>query len=69
MRGHIICFHLEVRKIIFELSSIPPLIWNSGVYNLAIEYMQKSPEKLQRVMFLSPNQAQLTKKKDKERKA
>ena len=24
MRGHNICFHSEIRKIIFELSSIPP---------------------------------------------
>ena len=28
MRDHNICFHLEVRKIIFELSSLPLLIWN-----------------------------------------
>ena len=24
------CFHLEIRKIIFELSPSPPLIWNSN---------------------------------------
>ena len=30
MRGHNICFPLEIRKIIFELSSIPPLIWSSA---------------------------------------
>ena len=29
MRGHNICFHLNIRKIIFQLSSIPPHIWNS----------------------------------------
>ena len=29
MRGHNICFHSEIRKIIFELSSILPLIWSS----------------------------------------
>ena len=28
MRGHNICFHLEIRKIIFELSSILLLIWS-----------------------------------------
>ena len=28
MRGHKICFHREIRKIIFELSSIPS-IWSS----------------------------------------
>ena len=30
MWGNNICFHQEIRKIIFELSSIPPLIWSSG---------------------------------------
>ena len=30
MRCHKICFHCDIRKIIFELSSIPPLIWSSG---------------------------------------
>ena len=29
MRGHNICFYGEIRKIIFELSSVPPLIWSS----------------------------------------
>ena len=29
MRGHNICFLRDIRKIIFELSSIPPLIWSS----------------------------------------
>ena len=32
MRGHNICFCLEIRKIIFELSSIPPLIWSSDLH-------------------------------------
>ena len=34
MSGHNICFHREIRKIIFELSSLPPLIWSSvcGLY-------------------------------------
>ena len=32
MRGHNICFHPEIRKIIFELSSISPLIWSSAVW-------------------------------------
>ena len=31
MRGHNICFCLEIRKIIFELSSLPPLIWSSAL--------------------------------------
>ena len=31
MRGHNICFHREIRKIVFQLSSIPPLIWSSGI--------------------------------------
>ena len=30
MRGHNICFCREIRKIIFELSLIPTLIWSSG---------------------------------------
>ena len=29
MRGHNICFPSEIRKLIFELSSIPPLILSS----------------------------------------
>ena len=29
MRGHNICFHLEIRKINFELSCVPLLIWSS----------------------------------------
>ena len=29
MRGHNICFYSEIRKIIFELSSVPHLIWTS----------------------------------------
>ena len=32
MRGHNICFHLEIRKIIFELSLIPLLIWSSALH-------------------------------------
>ena len=31
MRGHNLCFCLEIRKITFELSSVPPLIWSSDV--------------------------------------
>ena len=31
MRGHDICFHREIRKNIFELSSKPPVIWGSGL--------------------------------------
>ena len=31
MRGHKICFRWEIRKIIFELSSVLPLIWSSWV--------------------------------------
>ena len=34
MRGHNICFHCEIRKIIFKLSLIPPLIWSSAVYQI-----------------------------------
>ena len=30
MRGLNICFHFEVRKIVFELSSVPLIIWSSG---------------------------------------
>ena len=33
MRGHNICFRLEIRKIVFKLSSIPSLIWSSVFYN------------------------------------
>ena len=29
MRGHNICFHCKIRKTIFKLSSLPPLIWSS----------------------------------------
>ena len=29
MRGHNVCFCLEIRKIIFELSSIHLLVWSS----------------------------------------
>ena len=32
MRGHNICFRWEVRKVIFELSSIPPFIWSFVTY-------------------------------------
>ena len=45
MRGHNICFHREIRKIIFELSSIPPLICSSDIIStnvmliLAPEYV------------------------------
>ena len=28
MRGQNICFHGEIRKIIFEFPSIPPIIWS-----------------------------------------
>ena len=35
MRGHSVCFRLEIRKIIFELSSIPPPIWSSAIGNLS----------------------------------
>ena len=31
MSGHNICFRREIRKIIFELSKIPPLIWSSSL--------------------------------------
>ena len=30
IRDHHICFHWEIRKFIFGLSSIPPLIWSSA---------------------------------------
>ena len=30
MRGHNLMFSLRHKKIIFEISSIPPLIWSSG---------------------------------------
>ena len=41
MRGHNICFHGEIRKIIFELSSIPPLIWSSNIRlsDFAVHYI------------------------------
>ena len=32
MRGHNIYFHLEIRKIIFELSLIYPIIWSCVIY-------------------------------------
>ena len=32
MRGHNICFHSEIRKIILTFSSIPCLIWSSVVF-------------------------------------
>ena len=35
MRGHNICFRSEIRKIIFELSSILPLNWSS-VFSLGM---------------------------------
>ena len=31
MRGHNMCFHWEIRKITFELSSVLPLIWSCFV--------------------------------------
>ena len=34
MRGHNVCFHREIRKIIFKLSSIPPPIWSSGTWTI-----------------------------------
>ena len=39
MRGHNICFHWEIRKNIFALSLIPPLIWSSFLRVLC-NYMQ-----------------------------
>ena len=36
MRGHSIRFHSEIRKIIFELSSIIPLIWNSELAHIQV---------------------------------
>ena len=30
LRGHNVCFPWEIRKIIFDLLSVPPLIWRSG---------------------------------------
>ena len=36
MMGHKICFGWELRKIISELSSIPPLIWSSATYPMFI---------------------------------
>ena len=31
MRGHNICFHGEIKKITFELSLTPPLVWSFAV--------------------------------------
>ena len=36
MRGHNICFCGEIRKIIFQLSSILPLIWSSAYYPVGV---------------------------------
>ena len=33
MRGHNVGFHREIRKIILELSSVPPLIWSCGIFS------------------------------------
>ena len=37
MRGHKICFHCDIRKINFELSSIPLLIWSSDLHPIFLE--------------------------------
>ena len=34
--SHNICFCWEIRKIVFELSSIPPLIWSSDSMNICM---------------------------------
>ena len=34
MRGHNLCFHWEIRKIISELSLLLLLIWSSGIFNI-----------------------------------
>ena len=36
MRGHNVCFYCVIRKIIFQLSSILPLIWSSVPVALAV---------------------------------
>ena len=36
MRGHNICFHGEIRKIVFELSSVLPCIWSSVLIHVCI---------------------------------
>ena len=43
MRGHNICFHQEIRKIIFDLFSIPCLIWSSDQHCSEISNFFSSP--------------------------
>ena len=44
MRSYNICFHGEIRKIIFELSSISALIWSSDRYYKKMIFKNKSFE-------------------------
>ena len=39
MRGHKICYCLEIRKIVFELSSVPLLVWSSAALLYSCEYL------------------------------
>ena len=39
MRGHNICFHSEIRKIISELSLFLLLIWSSELHYTSIEFV------------------------------
>ena len=49
MRDHNVRFHCEIRKIIFESSSIPPLVWSSAItglmsnYNLISTFLDSTP--------------------------
>ena len=36
MRGYNVCFHSEIRKIIFYSSLIPPLIWSSVQFDIIV---------------------------------
>ena len=53
MKGRNICFRCEIRKNIFELSSIPPIIWSSAGHqnetSLLVPYVH--PFRLRTISF------------------
>ena len=39
MRGHNLCFHLEIRNFISEISLLPFLIWSSVIVSMSYRYL------------------------------
>ena len=56
MRGHNIYFHGEIRKIIFELSSITSLIWSSVGVGISFDFGVSKMFKVFMLKFLCDGQ-------------